>query len=109
MRQHWWRGASLLFAGTILLAACSSGTSPSASAAGSSAVQPSASAATSSGTKELDDALAGKYRGTTITAFGPFVDEDQAKYETMVKVFFVVGVRSELADAYRDKLTSLLY
>jgi putative thioredoxin len=29
--------------------------------------------------------------------------------ETMVKVFFVIGVRSELADAYRDKLTALLY
>ena len=29
--------------------------------------------------------------------------------ETMVKIFFLVGVRSELADAYRDKLTALLY
>jgi putative thioredoxin len=29
--------------------------------------------------------------------------------ETMVKIFFVIGVRSELADAYRDKLTTLLY
>lgn len=29
--------------------------------------------------------------------------------EAMVKIFFVIGVRSELADAYRDKLTRLLY
>ncbi|MBI2805689.1 MAG: tetratricopeptide repeat protein [Planctomycetes bacterium] len=29
--------------------------------------------------------------------------------ETMVKIFFIVGARSELADTYRDKLTSLLY
>jgi putative thioredoxin len=29
--------------------------------------------------------------------------------ETMVKIFFVIGARSELADAYRDKLTKLLY
>lgn len=29
--------------------------------------------------------------------------------ETMVKIFFVIGVRSERADAYRDKLTALLY
>ncbi len=29
--------------------------------------------------------------------------------ETMVKIFFVVGVRSEMSDAYRDKLTALLY
>jgi putative thioredoxin len=29
--------------------------------------------------------------------------------ETMVKIFFVVGVRSDMADTYRDKLTKLLY
>jgi putative thioredoxin len=29
--------------------------------------------------------------------------------DTMVKIFFVIGVRSELADSYRDKLTSMLY
>lgn len=29
--------------------------------------------------------------------------------DTMVKTFFVIGVRSELADKYRDKLTSMLY
>ena len=29
--------------------------------------------------------------------------------ETMVKIFFVIGVRSEQADAYRDKLTAMLY
>jgi putative thioredoxin len=29
--------------------------------------------------------------------------------ELMVKIFEIVGVRSELADAYRDKLTALLY
>ena len=29
--------------------------------------------------------------------------------ESMVKIFFVIGVRSEMADAYRDKLTKLLY
>jgi putative thioredoxin len=29
--------------------------------------------------------------------------------ETMVKIFFVIGVRSDLADSYRDKLTSMLY
>jgi putative thioredoxin len=29
--------------------------------------------------------------------------------EAMVKIFFVIGVRSELADTYRDKLTKMLY
>lgn len=83
MRQSW-RGVSLFFAGTLMLAACTSN-SGSSQAASSAASAPASAQA--SGTKELDDALAGKYRGTTITAFGPFVDEDQAKFETMVKVF----------------------
>lgn len=87
MKQHWWRGTTLFFAGTILLAACSGTSSPSASATGSTAAQPSASAAAASGTKELDDAMAGKYTGKVVTAFGPFVDEDQAKFEEVVKVF----------------------
>ena len=29
--------------------------------------------------------------------------------EAMVKIFHVIGVRSEVADAYRDKLSALLY
>lgn len=29
--------------------------------------------------------------------------------ETMVKIFHVIGVRSPLADEYRDKLSSMLY
>lgn len=87
MRQHLWRGTTLIFAGMILLAACSSTASPSASAAVSTAEQPSASAATSSGTQELDDALAGNYSGMVVTAYGPFVDEDEAKFLDMVKVF----------------------
>ena len=30
-------------------------------------------------------------------------------HDLKLPLFFVVGVRSELADAYRDKLTALLY
>ena len=29
--------------------------------------------------------------------------------EAMVQIFHIIGVRSELADEYRDKLTRLLY
>ncbi len=39
-------------------------------------------------------------------------DRDLAKTrvrEAMVKIFHIVGVRSDLADTYRDKLTGLLY
>ena len=34
---------------------------------------------------------------------------DGAAKDTMVRIFGIVGQRSELADAYRDRLTSLLY
>ena len=31
------------------------------------------------------------------------------KKEAMVKVFHIIGVRSDMADEYRDKLTKILY
>lgn len=35
----------------------------------------------------LDQAMAGEFTGTVVTAFGPFEDADIVKFETMVKVF----------------------
>src|SRR5438132_3722072 len=37
--------------------------------------------------KELADALAGKYKGTKVTAFGAFADADEVKFNTNVKEF----------------------
>src|SRR5437016_2419154 len=37
--------------------------------------------------KELADALAGKYKGTKITAFGAFADADEVKFNENVKDF----------------------
>ena len=36
---------------------------------------------------ELTDALAGKFKGTTVTAFGAFADADEVKFNENVKAF----------------------
>ena len=37
--------------------------------------------------QELADALAGKFKGTTVTAFGAFADADEVKFNENVKAF----------------------
>ena len=37
--------------------------------------------------QELADALAGKFKGTTVTAFGAFADADEVKFDENVKAF----------------------
>lgn len=46
---------------------------------------PTTSGAAASGA--LADALAGKYKGTKVSMFGPFVDADQVKFEEAIKDF----------------------
>ncbi|WP_420888836.1 ABC transporter substrate-binding protein [Cohnella candidum] len=88
----------LIMAFSMLLAACGSKkdnneASPSASASASTpastesaspSASPSASAASGGA---LADALAGKFKGTKVTMFGPFVDVDQVKFEAAIKDF----------------------
>jgi alpha-glucoside transport system substrate-binding protein len=72
---------------TVFLAA---GCGPATVSTGPSSppTTPAASASTSTAQlPELADALAGKFRGTKVTAFGAFRDADQAKFEDAVKVF----------------------
>ncbi|MFC5531513.1 ABC transporter substrate-binding protein [Cohnella yongneupensis] len=81
---------------SMLLTACgnnnkennaSPSATPSASEttpASSAAASPSESAASGSA---LADALAGKFKGTKVTMFGPFVDVDQVKFEAAIKDF----------------------
>jgi alpha-glucoside transport system substrate-binding protein len=82
--RHSWRGVTLLVSGLIVLGAC---TSNSGSSTAPSTAASAAASAAASGPKELADALAGKYTGKVVTAFGPFVDEDEAKFNTVIKVF----------------------
>jgi alpha-glucoside transport system substrate-binding protein len=37
--------------------------------------------------QELADALDGKFKGTTVTAFGAFADADEVKFNENVKAF----------------------
>lgn len=39
------------------------------------------------GGSALDDAMAGKFKGTKVTMFGPFTDADQVKFENSIKSF----------------------
>ena len=77
----------------VVASACSSGGTgtPAASAAvASAAPAPSAPASTApSAAPEgfLARALAGEFKGTTVTATGPFVDEDAVKFNATVKAF----------------------
>lgn len=80
----------------LVASACSSGgtATPEASSAAPAASEPAASAAATAepsvaATPEgfLARALAGEFKGTTVTATGPFVDEDAVKFNASVKAW----------------------
>lgn len=99
--------SAILLISASLLASCggsdkgnnaspSSSPSPSASEPTATASEPSPTSSSSpsdSGTatpsvgQELDDAFAGKYKGTKVTMFGPFVDVDEKKFNDSIKDF----------------------
>lgn len=75
-------------------------------------------------TRDSDDARGRYERGCILAAQGQYAEALEQMYraaemdrtlatekvrEAMVQVFHAVGVRSDLADTYRDRLTSLLY
>lgn len=87
---------SMVFA--ILLAACGNNNenSPAASSSEPPASSPAASASASSSPSAepeastgsaLEEALAGEYKGTKVSMFGPFTDVDQVKFEEAIKAF----------------------
>ncbi|RUS48270.1 carbohydrate ABC transporter substrate-binding protein [Cohnella sp. AR92] len=97
-------GTALLLCFVLLLSACgsnnndnqaSSSPSPSAESASpspSESATPTPESASPSaepiaGGSALDDAYAGKFKGTKVTMFGPFVDVDQKKFEDAIKEF----------------------
>jgi len=79
----------------FILAACSPGATvapttaptsvPATSASATSA--PAATQATTGGASFLDRAMAGEFKGTKVTATGPFVDADAQKFDATVKEF----------------------
>ncbi|KIL35192.1 ABC transporter substrate-binding protein [Cohnella kolymensis] len=64
----------------------SSSSEPSPTPSASASTPAPSSSAPASGSA-LEEALAGKYKGTTVTMFGPFTDADQVKFEEAIKDF----------------------
>ncbi|WP_239619133.1 ABC transporter substrate-binding protein [Cohnella mopanensis] len=80
-----------IMAVSMVLSACggnnNESSSPSAPSESSKAPSASESAKPSQAGSPLEEALAGKYKGTKVTMFGPFVDVDQVKFEEAIKAF----------------------
>ncbi|WP_274380009.1 extracellular solute-binding protein [Paenibacillus mucilaginosus] len=83
---------SVLLASSMLMTACG-GSTPAEQPAAAPAKTDTApaksepAAAPAAGSTEYDQALAGKFKGTKVTMFGPFTDADQVKFETSIKEF----------------------
>ncbi|MFD1955592.1 ABC transporter substrate-binding protein [Paenibacillus thailandensis] len=82
----------------LLLSACSGGNggnnggasgtpAPTPEPSESASASPSASPEQPADGSPLEQAYAGKYKGTKVTMFGPFVDVDQVKFEEAIKEF----------------------
>lgn len=87
---------SMVLIMALLVAACSSGSGGSNSTPSEEAAATATPEASAEATKEpagnadgspLEQALAGNYKGTKVSMFGPFVDVDQVKFEESIKAF----------------------
>jgi len=81
MSKHVWKAISLLTTAALLLAACAPAATPTPTSA-PQATQPPAPSGTF-----LERALAGEFKGTKVTATGPFTDEDAVKFNATIKAF----------------------
>ncbi|WP_426454443.1 ABC transporter substrate-binding protein [Paenibacillus sp. S-38] len=83
---------SVLLASSMLVTACG-GNAPAEPSSAPAKTDPAPAkteqpaAAPAAGSSEYDQALAGKFKGTKVTMFGPFTDADQVKFETSIKEF----------------------
>jgi len=82
---------SLMVVLVMALAACAPAATPTAAPTQPPAAAPTAAPvvapAGGSPGAEYDAAMTGKYKGTTVSMAGPFVDADQVKFENSVKDF----------------------
>jgi len=88
---------SIILVLSVLLAACGNNNDKNTASNPPSSVEPSVSPSSepssepsesvSTNMSALDEALAGKYKGTKVTMFGPFTDADQVKFEEAIKDF----------------------
>jgi alpha-glucoside transport system substrate-binding protein len=88
-----WIALSVLLIATMVLTACGGGTTPAPTqevkpTEPAQPSQPAQPAQPSTGTGSfLDRALAGEFKGTKVTATGPFVDADAQKFDATMKAF----------------------
>ena len=93
MKKFPFQVLSLIVLGSMVLAACAPATTaaPVATEAPATAAPTTAPAAQAPINPdypiELQDAFAGKYKGTVVTAFGAFADADEVKFNENIKPF----------------------
>jgi len=93
MKKAFWQIFALLVVSVMLITACGAPTAaptqaPAAPAATEAPAATAAPAATSVPTGSfLDRAMAGEFKGTTVTATGPFVDQDAQKFNATMADF----------------------
>ncbi|GIO52544.1 ABC transporter substrate-binding protein [Paenibacillus cineris] len=78
---------------TMVMSACGSSkdagpsTEPAGTASNNGSSTTTATEPAATPGSPLEEALQGKYKGTKVTMFGPFVDADQKKFESSIKDF----------------------
>ncbi|MDW8325519.1 MAG: ABC transporter substrate-binding protein [Anaerolineales bacterium] len=101
MSKHIWKLMSLLTVAALLLAACAPATTPTPQPTQPPAPQPTQPPApqptqppapqptqpSAPSGSFLQRALAGEFKGTKVTATGPFTDEDAVKFNATIKEF----------------------
>jgi alpha-glucoside transport system substrate-binding protein len=93
MSKHVWKVLSLVTVAALVLAACAPAATPTASPTAEPTTAPEPTAAPQPTTAPapsgsfLERARTGEFRGTVVTASGPFTDEDAVKFNATIKAF----------------------
>jgi len=97
MRKNAFQFASLMLVAAFVLGACSPAataaptavptSAPAATAAPAATSAPAATTAPTGSGSFLDRAMAGEFKGKTVTATGPFVDQDAVKFNATMADF----------------------
>ena len=87
MKKHLFVLFSLLIVVAMVLSACGKAAEATQAPTQESAAGGSTAGTTYPAGKELNDAFAGKFKGTVVTMTGPFTDNDAVKFDNSIKDF----------------------
>ena len=87
MKKHLFVPFSLLMVVAMVLSACGKAAEATQAPTQESAAGGSTAGTTYPAGKELNDAFAGKFKGTVVTMTGPFTDNDAVKFDNSIKDF----------------------